>query len=52
MFFSDDPENEVNKDSAAPVFIKNQPKSYDYPKRKFGNRERAFLPEWFKSFIT
>ena len=50
MFFSDDPNNEVNKGNAAPVFIKNKPKNYDYPKRKFGNRERAFLPEWFKSF--
>ena len=50
MFLSDDPKNEVNKDNAVPVFIKNQPKNYDYLKRKFGNRERAFVPEWFKSF--
>ena len=50
MFISDDPQNEVNKDNAASVFIKNQPKNYDYPKRKFGSRERAFEPEWFKSF--
>ena len=50
MFFSDDAENEVNKDNAAPAFMKNQQNNYDCPKRKFGNRERAFLPEWFKLF--
>ena len=50
MFFADDLENELNKENAAPVFLKNQPKNYDYPKRKFVNGERAFLPEWFKSF--
>ena len=50
MFFSDDPENDVNKDNAVPVFIKIQPKNCDYPKRKFGNKKRAFLPEWFESF--
>ena len=54
MFFSDDAENGVNKDNAVPVFIKNQPKNCNYPKRMQTEKELFYLNglNRFPGFIT
>ena len=32
------------------TFVKNQPVNFDFPKRKFGQKERSFSPSWYESF--